>query len=161
MSCRLCRGFTLVEALVAILVLSFGMLGMLGLLLGGLKLTSSSNYRNIATLESQAMADQAKANARSLTSYNTPTASLDSSCFTSTGCSSAQTRTQTEYDLWQDRLAAMLPSGVGIICRDSTPADGTPGNWACDNTAQFVVKICWNESRVSIVSSNTCVQTNF
>jgi len=158
-------GLTLLEVLIAILVLSFGMLGMLGLLMSSLKLTNSSNYRNVATLESQAMADLMRANARNLTLYNNPTNTANSSCFTSSGCTSSQTRVQTEYSLWLSRLSSMLPSGSGMICRDSTPtgsSSGTPSNWACDNAtgSQFVVKVCWDESRVPTSSAITCVQTN-
>jgi len=159
------HGTTLLEVLVAILVLSFGMLGMLGLLMTSLKLTASSNYRNIATLESQAMADLVRANARNLTLYNSPANTVNSSCFTDSGCTSSTTRVQTEYSLWLGRLGSMLPSGSGIICRDSTPTgltSGTPSDWACDNAAgsQFVVKVCWDESRVPTSPVITCVQTN-
>ncbi len=159
------NGMTLLEVLVAITVLSFGMLGMLGLLINGLKLTSSSNYRNIANIESQAMADLVRANARNLSLYNIPTDSPSSSCFTSSGCSSSQSRVQTEFSLWLDRLATMLPSGNGMICRDSTPTgqtSGTPSNWACDNAAdsQFVVKVCWNESRIPSSPAIACVQSH-
>ena len=155
------NGMTLFEVLVAILILSFGMLGMLGLLLSALKLTSTSNYRNIATLESQAMADLLRSNVRNLTSYDAPTDASDANCYTASGCSSTTTRIQTEYSLWLARLATMLPSGTGIVCRDSTPTDGTPANWACTSTAgnPFVVKVCWDESRVPSSSAVTCIQT--
>ena len=155
-------GMTLLEVLVAILILSFGMLGMLGLLMSGLKLTTSSNYRNVAILESQAMADLIRANARNLTLYNLPTDSPSSDCFTSAGCPSAQGRVQTEYSLWLERLSSMLPSGNGTICRDSSPADGTPSSWACDGAtgSQFVVKVCWDESRIPTSPAIACIQTN-
>ena len=42
------HGVTMLEVLIAIVVLSFGMLGLLGLLTNGLKMTSSSQYRTIA-----------------------------------------------------------------------------------------------------------------
>ncbi len=159
------NGMTLIEVLVAILVLSFGMLGMLGLLMNGLKLTTSSNYRNIANIESQAMADLVRANARNLTLYNAPSDSSNSSCFSTSGCSSSQARVETEFSLWLDRLGTMLPSGSGTICRDSTPTgqtSGTPSDWACDNAtgSQFVVKVCWNESRIATAPVISCVQSN-
>lgn len=159
------EGMTLLEVLIAILVLSFGMLGMLGLLLSGLKLTTSSNYRNIASLESQTIGDLLRASTQNLSLYDLPsgTTSITSACLTSSGCGSAANRTDTELALWRGRLAAMLPAGSGTVCRDSTPTDGTPDDWACDNgggTGQFVVKVCWDESRVPASPAITCIQTN-
>ena len=155
-------GMTLLEVLVAILILSFGMLGMLGLLMSGLKLTTSSNYRNIAVLESQAMADLIRSNARNLTLYDLPADSPSASCFTTSGCTNAQGRVQTEFSLWLERLSTMLPSGNGTICRDSSPTDGTPSSWSCDGAAgsQFVVKVCWDESRIPSSPAIACIQTN-
>ena len=156
------KGISLFEVLIAVLILSFGLLGMLALLLSGLKLTTSSNFRNIATLESQAMADLLRGDPRNLTLYNSPANAVDANCFTATNCTSMQTRVQTEFSLWLAQLAAMLPSGTGTICQDSTPTDGTPGNWACDGlaTSQFVVKVCWDESSVPTSSATVCVQAN-
>lgn len=50
-------GVSMLEVLIAILILSLGLLGMLGVLLNSIKLTSSSNYRSIAAEQANAMAD--------------------------------------------------------------------------------------------------------
>lgn len=157
---------TLLEVLIAILVLSFGMLGMLGLLLSGLRLTTSSNYRNIATLETQAIGDLVRANSQNLSLYDVPAGagagSAVAACFTGGGCGSSANRVTTELALWRGRLAMMLPAGAGVICRDSTLADGAPDDWRCDGAAgaQFVVKVCWDESRVPTSPAVNCIQTN-
>jgi len=162
MRCRVKRsrqsGITLIETMIAILVLSFGMLGMLSVFLNSLKITSSSHYRSIAAQQMYALSDNVRSSLPQLTVYPTASGSAVSNCLTTAGCTTAEI-TQTEVALWQTRLAAMLPSGAGTICRDSSPNDGTTGSWACDGTGQYVIKVCWDDSRVPTSSSVECVRT--
>jgi len=162
MRCRVNRsrqsGITLIETMIAILVLSFGMLGMLSVFLNSLKITSSSHYRSIAAQQMYALSDNVRSSLPQLTVYPTASGSAVSNCLTTAGCTTAEI-TQTEVALWQTRLAAMLPSGAGTICRDSSPNDGTTGSWACDGTGQYVIKVCWDDSRVPTSSSVECVRT--
>jgi type IV pilus assembly protein PilV len=151
-------GITLIETMIAILVLSFGMLGMLSVFLNSLKITSSSHYRSIAAQQMYALSDNVRSSLPQLTVYPTASGSAVSNCLTTAGCTTAEI-TQTEVALWQTRLAAMLPSGAGTICRDSSPNDGTTGSWACDGTGQYVIKVCWDDSRVPTSSSVECVRT--
>lgn len=163
MRCRVKRtaqsGITLIETMIAILVLSFGMLGMLSVFLNSLKITSTSHYRSIAAQQSYALADSIRASLPQLTVYATATGAAVSACLTSSGCTTAN-MTQTEIAMWQTRLAGLLPSGAGTVCRDSSPSDGTPSAWACDGTGQFVIKVCWDDSRVATSNAIECVRTN-
>ena len=152
-------GITLIETMIAILVLSFGMLGMLSVFLNSLKITSTSHFRAIAAQQSYALADSIRASLPQLTVYPGVTGTAQAPCLTTAGCSTAD-MAQTEIALWQTRLAAMLPSGAGTMCRDGSPTDGVPGAWACDGTGQFVIKVCWDDSRVSTSSAIECVRTS-
>ena len=152
-------GITLIETMIAILILSFGMLGMLSVFLNSLKITSTSNFRSLAAQQSYALADSIRASLPQLTVYPGVSGSAVSGCLTSSGCTTAN-MAQTEIALWQTRLAASLPSGAGTVCRDSSPNDGVPGAWACDGTGQFVIKVCWDDSRVASSSTTECVRTN-
>ncbi len=168
------HGVTMLEVLIAIVVLSFGMLGMLGLLTNGLKMTSSSQYRTIAAQQLTAIADMISANPDISFAYAAlpSNSAVTSNCLTATGCAttvstlttttgtppvtttttslSSTALPQTDYELWRQNLA-MLPQGVGVVCLDSTPADGNSANFACDNSGRLTVKICWNEQgRVAI-----------
>ena len=155
------QGVTLLETLIAILVLSFGMLGMLGVIINSLKLTTSSNYRTIAAQYAYSMADIVRGTPALLASYAAPTVNNKSeNCLKSTGCSSAQL-VSTQLDLWQRNLAQSLPSGVGTVCRDSTPSNG--GNltdWKCDGAGAYIVKVCWDETRVAVTGGQHCTWTN-
>ncbi len=145
----------MLEVLIAIVVFSFGMLGMLGLVLNSLKMTSTSNFRSVAAEQLAAMADALNANPVMISDYLTAaeatTLTPTAACFTTTGCTAAELAA-TEYKLWLDRVADLLPSGAARLCRDSSPSDGDSADWACDNAGRPVVKICWNESRVSAES---------
>src|SRR6185436_18722273 len=101
------------------------------------------------------LSDNVRSSLPQLTVYPTASGSAVSNCLTTAGCTTAEI-TQTEVALWQTRLAAMLPSGAGTICRDSSPNDGTTGSWACDGTGQYVIKVCWDDSRVPTSSSVEC-----
>lgn len=144
-------GATLLEVLIAILVLSFGLLGMLGLIINSLKLTSSSNYRTIAAQQAYSMADTLRSNVLILAKFQTPSGSTTVNCLNTTGCGRDQMYV-TDYALWSARLASMLPAGSGTVCSDATPNDGDPGDWKCDAvaanpTGPFVVKVCWIEGQ--------------
>ena len=164
------HGVTMLEVLIAIVVLSFGLLGLLGLLTNGLKMTSSSQYRTIAAQQLTAMADMINANPEIVAKYAPPpgTGWDTNFCFSASGCiTNVATNTTgtppvtsttitsslpaTDYVLWKRDLANKLPSGVGVVCLDSTPADGISTNFACDNSGRPTIKICWNEhDRIAI-----------
>jgi hypothetical protein len=55
---------------------------------------------------------------------------------------------------WNNAIGLALPSGIGIVCRDSSADDGTSNASltaaACDGLGnQYVVKIWWYEDRSS------------
>lgn len=138
-------GFTLIEVLVAIAIFATGMLGMLGLLANSLSLSYGANYTTVASMMAYQMADHVRGNVSQFAKYNDPTSTFTANCLTTTGCTAAQ-MVESEYNLWSERIAGKLPAGQGIICRDNSPTDGAPGNWACDDSAgaaPLVVKICW------------------
>lgn len=146
-------GFSLIETMIAILLISFGLLGMLLVTTNSLKLTGSSNYRTIAIHQAHEMADIVRGNPGLLTSYASPSNTSTSSCFTSSGCTASQL-VNSQFALWKSNLGIMLPSGDGTICRDSSPGDGTPTDWSCDGTQQYVVKVCWQEAHLAVSGSD-------
>jgi type IV pilus assembly protein PilV len=150
------QGMTLLEVLVAILILSFGLLGMVGLLVNGLKITSSSHYRTVAAQQLSSMADVINANPYVVPLYYAPPASnsvANKDCFTGgLAClDSSGALPQTDYALWKNNLAALLPNGAGVVCLDVDPSDGDSTDFECDGSGRLTVKICWNErARVAV-----------
>ena len=145
------RGSTMIEVLIAIVVLALGMMGMLGMFINSLKISSGAIYRNTATQHAYMMADFVRASEVNLANYFSPTASATSSCFTTAGCASTLI-TNTEYKVWETQLSNLLPAGQGVVCRDSGASGRSFSSMStfltCNNTGQVVVKVCWDETRI-------------
>jgi type IV pilus assembly protein PilV len=109
-------GFALFEVLMAILVLSIGLLGLAGLQVVGQRNNHSAYLRSQAVLFAYDMVDRMRANMVGVAagSYNGISGiSADPGCI-SVGCSPAQ---MAQYDAfqWNTNLAKTLPSGQGTV----------------------------------------------
>ena len=142
------RGIALMEALVAIVLLSFCALAYAALQLRGLSANSSAMWRSKATLLAYDMADRMRANRVGLSAgnYNSLSAPLAAGdCGASTSCSPAR-MAQLDYTLWTATLGRELPGGTGVVCLDSTPDDGSNADPACSGTGgMLAVKVFWAE----------------
>lgn len=159
------RGFSLIEVMLAIAILSAGMLGMLLLMINSTRLTTSSNYRSTAAQLAYSMADSMRSNPTQIAAYDNPNTAGVAACFTVAGCGATPSDlVDTEYTLWTARLAASLPGGVGMLCRDTTPGDatisGTTPTWNCTAgaSAPYVVKVCWSPTRETITNVPSCTE---
>jgi type IV pilus assembly protein PilV len=141
-------GFSLIESLIAILVVAISALAMGALQLTSLRSTGSSLLRTIATQQAYDIADRARAN---LPAYRAGAyvgaGASHAACFAA-GCT-AQQQAEMDLYLWNQANASLLPSGQGVVCLDSTPNDGTPAAPACDGVAgaNLAVKIWWDDDR--------------
>ncbi len=159
------KGFTLIEVLVSLLILSVGLFGMLAVITTSLQMNSSSVFRTIAAQQAYAMAETLRANspalgtvnAASAIAFSAETPAAQPTCLQAAGCArgtnAANGLVQMSVWMWQQQLAAVLPSGTGTVCQDNNPSSG----FACtaNANAPYVVKVCWNESRVAASSSVT------
>lgn len=149
------RGVTILEILIAILIISFGLLGTAGLQAIGLKASLSANQRTTATLLAYDAADRVRANraGHALGAYSNYTATENTSCLSALGCTPQQMAQHDMFE-WNAAIAATLPSGIGIVCRDSSPDDGTSNTSlvtaGCDGLGNvYVIKIWWLDDRSS------------
>src|SRR5690606_38125246 len=63
-------------------------------------------------------------------------------------CGNANVMALNDLFEWEDALQALLPGGVGVVCGDDTPFDGTSDtDDGCDGGALTVVKIWWDDNR--------------
>ena len=156
---RLDGGFTLLEVMVATVVLSVGLLSLAGLQVIGLRTGHSSYLRTQATIQSYDIIDRMRANENGVINgdYNQPTqtgsaGTEDTNCETVNGCSTAS---MASHDLfrWNQAIVDVLPGGVGIVCIDSTPEDGNPAAPACEAgspaTAIYAIKIWWTDDQAA------------
>ena len=143
---RQIAGYALLEALVAVIVASVGFIGAAQTL--GMKMNTSSQTRQKAVLLTYQMTDRIRANRVGFGAgnYNNPSIGAPA-CFTAgTACTPAE-MAAADMTQWTADLAAQLPSGSGVVCVDSTPADGTAVAPACDNIGNLlVVKLWWTDS---------------
>jgi type IV pilus assembly protein PilV len=109
-------GFSLIEVMVTMVVLAFGMLGVAGLLVGGVSNAASSEAMAKANQLASDMADRMRANpavALSATSKYI-TAYADSAP------TSPASVAEKDVKVWLDALATQLPGGDGRIEVDNT-----------------------------------------
>lgn len=143
-------GFTMIEVLIALIVLSVGLLGLAGLQSAGLRFNQSAAMRSQATQLAYDMADRMRSNvvASDAGDY-LGAAGLTASCHTTTGCTPAEMAAD-DLAQWNQAIQRYLPGGAGLICRDATPNDGTgPGAPACDGnaTSPLSIKLWWDDDR--------------
>jgi len=133
------RGFSLVEALIALVVLSIGMLGIAALYVEGLRSSRAALVRTDAVNLATDMADRIRTNRDAGASYEGAAAEApNDDCMSGgAGCSPAD---MAAHDLrvWTDALEAALPDGAGDIDHvDASPTDNTP--------AVFTITVSWTE----------------
>ncbi len=135
-------GFSMLEVLIAILVISFGLLGLAGLQAVGLKSNQTAYLRSIATQQAYDMADRMRANMTGVGagSYNSIATGVgsDPGCISS-GCDSTQMAQYDRY-AWNTSNAALLPGGGGSAYRanaDCTTLDATSN--------RFCIRVSWSE----------------
>ncbi len=119
---RRCRGFSLMEVLVALLVLAIGLLGLAALQTQGLRFNQGAYVRSQATILAYDIMDSmraARGNATNdLTSYEQVPADPDLAC--------DPTAPSIDMDLscWFDALVASLGTGAtGSVTQQAAPAD--------------------------------------
>lgn len=129
---RITGGFTLMEVLVTIVILSIGLLGVAGLQFSSLRGNQNALEASVATALLMEGADRVRSNLPGVRNPDTGVANrhaydlidavgTDPGCI-DTGCSVDQIAQTDAYE-WLTKVQE-LPDGVGVICRDSTPHDG-------------------------------------
>jgi type IV pilus assembly protein PilV len=108
------RGLTLVEILVALLIMSIGLLGLAGLQTLSLKFNTSAYYRSQATALSYDFVDRMRANRPAARAGDYNVAAQDPP----PACDAAQVAgSVAEQDIatWQNALACRIPQSTGEV----------------------------------------------
>ncbi len=118
------RGVSLIESLVAVAVLSIGLLGIAGLFLLSMQNTGNALWRSRAVIFAEDIIERIRANRDALAAYDsgiTPSGQNNLCAATESAaagtCTSEQLAQQDIFD-WQNRLTEPnfgLPSGDGVI----------------------------------------------
>lgn len=127
-------GAAMLEVLISILVLSFGLLGLAGLQLAGIKSNQTAYLRSVATSAAYDMADRMRANMAGVKAgnYNAISATIPSTpsaTCNGAGCTAAQLAT---FDATNWLFAYALPGGTGSVTKKA-------------NSNLFVISVNWTE----------------
>lgn len=157
---RYVGGFSLVEVLVSIVVLSFGLLGMVGMQAAALKSNREARLQSSGVVLARELAEMIRgnkavgiltgsANPYLVTFSSAPlAASTPLYCLSvgTTACATAIEVANAQMTEWLARVDAELPGAKVAVCYDSAPFDsnGIP-QWNCGTAAGGVitVKIGW------------------
>jgi len=139
-------GFSMIELLITIAVLSIGLLGLAGTHTRGLVSQQSAYHRSQATILAYDIADRMRANTASIDNYLTSfmtlaqakTAGETVACRNTDGCSAAQMAQSDLFD-WSVALTDALPDATGII----TVAGST-----------YTIRVNWDDNRDGSVDNN-------
>lgn len=172
------HGFSLVEVLISIILLSFGLLGMVGLQAAALQANRDSRIQSSAVRLARELGELMRSNKEVgiattvasnpylITYYNDPTASSSANAVpaATTNCFTGDCSAATKIDLakfevqdWLTRLNAELPNARVKVCFDATPFDsaGAP-QWACSGTGGLaVIKIGWTKASTNRSDTGT------
>ena len=145
---RRLRGLALMEALVAVVLLSACALAYAALQMRGLAAGHSAMWRSKATLLAYEMADRMRANRAAVASgqYNSLTAPQGSGACGSTSACTPAAMAQLDYAQWSATLGRELPGGSGVVCLDASPDDGSTASPGCSGSGSMLaVKVFWSE----------------
>ena len=140
------KGFTLIEVLIAMLLLAVGLLGLAGLQANSLRNTQSAYNRSLATELAYDLADRMRANSSPVglaiyVSMPPTNAVAQVNCMTvSTRCTS-DIMAQNDLYQWNLEVNSYLPSGTGTIAFLASV---------------YTITVSWNDG-----ATNLSIATNF
>jgi type IV pilus assembly protein PilV len=126
-------GFSLIEVLIAVVIMSVGMLGIAGLYVEGLRAGRTSNFRHQAVTLASDVADRIRANPRAGVDYEGPGGN-NNCVLGNVDCNPAQ-MAANDIQIWKDQASAMLPQGTVKITYDDNPVPPT-----------YLIEVSWQEA---------------
>ncbi len=131
-SARAARGFSLIEVLIALIIMSVGMLGIASLYVQSMQAGRTSLFRHNAVTLAGDVADRMRANPTAGVAY--AGAGANNNCIAmGTNCSNVQMAAQ-DILLWQEQADDTLPNGAVTITFDNTV-----------NPPVYTIAITWDE----------------
>ncbi len=132
-------GFSMVEVLVALVVLAIGLLGIAALYLNSLQSGRTAIYRTQAITLAADLADRIRMNRTAQAAYNsayTDAGAVVGTCSTTGGCSDGDLAS-TDLATWKAEVAEQLPNGQGQVVVTAPVGAGEP--------TTYVVTVRWAE----------------
>ena len=153
------QGVGLVEILVAVLLISVGLLSLLSFQLLSLQADRSAYFRTQALLIGMDASERIRANKRGFEtgSYGSTTPAETKSCYSLGVCTGIELARFEVAEL-SERAQRKLPGGALKVCIDSTPNDGVPSAEGCDNKGEaLAIKVWWDEDQDGIAETRVAM----
>lgn len=173
-------GFSLVEVLISVLILSFGLLGIVGLQVGALQGNRDARQQSIATGLARELAEMIRGN-KDVAQASTAADNPFLGDFSGTGLRPAQTSdclvpghscpvdaanpvagqrdvARAEMTDWLVRVEEQLPGARVAVCFDAAPYDAQGlARWSCTagSTDSLVLKIGWSRASTDRSGGNS------
>ena len=129
------RGFTIVEALVALVVLAVGMLGIASLYVTTLRASGSAASRMQAINLASDLGDRIRANRTGEAAYAGAAAANGTTCIGATATCTAAQMAAHDLFVWQAAIQAALPGAAGAVTVD-----------AGANPTTYQIRVTWAEA---------------
>ena len=136
-------GFSLVEVTVATMLFSMGLGSLSIMLMSAVHGTSEARHQTVAAMQADSLAEMIAMSSDAYGHLVNPVQPYRGQC-PGEICTESDLATTNLHD-WQNQVSRELPGGVGLVCRDSSPDDGSDTDPACDGNGALVVKIFWSE----------------
>jgi type IV pilus assembly protein PilV len=150
------KGFNLIEAMVALVVISVGMLGIAKMQALALASTGTAKIRSLAAIQAASLASTVRAdraywsaitNTVTVGFLNGAVAATDGAltvspnCLASGGCTAVSDMTAFDLKDWATSIAAQMPNQSSLVC--TGPATATV-------PVTCKIQINWSENRVAV-----------
>lgn len=123
------KGFTLIEVMIAVVVFSFGLLGVAGIMTVSIKNNHNGYMRSQATFLASSIIDTMRKNQLELWNggFDGPhsgTTDINTMCIAAVGCTSKELAIRDLLQ-WSNMLTQLLPNSLGVIDCDSSVASAS------------------------------------
>ncbi len=136
------NGFTLIEVMVTLILLTIGMLGLVAMQGRGIQYTTDSVQRNNAAMLATDLLEQIRANPSTLDNYLLTELPAAGTCDTSTAIQASDVDQQ--LTCWSNKVRLLLPDAETLkdqfyVCRSSSPG-------VCAAGSAVEIQIAWRAS---------------
>jgi type IV pilus assembly protein PilV len=139
------RGFGLIESLVALVVISVGMIGIAALYGQGLGASRTAYYRTQAVNLAADMADRIRVNRRGGASYGGAAANNGCDPGGGVNCTPAQMAAH-DLSVWQAQVGTLMPAGVGVV------------QFAGTTPPTYTIQVTWTEVGLGPITHQIAVR---
>ena len=146
---RRMAGVSMVEALVAVVIISVGMLGIAGMYLASLQAGRSANLRVQALNLTTDLADRIRANRSGLVNYQVASDGLGKEHDCQTVSCTAKDLAENDLFLWKRAISAALPANANGRVTFTDNAAPAPD--------RYTIVVTWREPNSDVDATNTMI----